>query len=253
MYRKTLTLVFSFFLSPILIAQKEGKLLLFVNAEDAYVKIDSNAAFKMTATTLLLPITEGVHKVQVWATTRQLFDKTIQIKADSTTRLTVNLPTAAAYKAFRETTSQNALGQSMTIAGKVFLVAANVGLTWFVTLQGRSTPEKYNTEAKTYLTQYNFATTEIYARIYREDFTEAKGNYQKAIKYYNTKLIIGVPVALCSYYLTYRVFKQINKNKPEIPVYKDKNPLTQWQAEITPTYDWATIDPSYNLSFKLKF
>jgi hypothetical protein len=238
--------------SPIF-AQKQGKFALAVPVPDAFVKMDDAPAEKLgDAIIKTFTLTEGVHRYQIWAAGFQLLSDTVTIVADRTTRRTVNLKQTEAFVKYREQMARYAVDRGMAAGSTVFLLAANVGLTWFVGWQGRGQAGENLEALKKQKRLYEQSGSIASLSIARQDFNEAETKYHKSVDYYNRKLAIGVPLTLASYYATYRVIKKLRKKATKKPEFHDKNPLSNVDFQVSPSYGIVPTG-GFGLNLNVKF
>ena len=236
-----------------LLAQKEGKFNLIVTTPDAYVKMDTQTLAQMPAErTKMYVFTEGVYRFQIWASGHELTTDSVIIKADSTLRRSFNLKRTAAYVQHRRELSSFTTDKAFLTVSKVLIIGGNIGLTWFVASQGRSaSADKLNLLKASQLRYENSFSLSNLPSL-KAEFDASKTDYQNSIKYYNTKLMIGIPLTLAAYYASYRLFKKTNKSVKIKPAFKDQNPLSNMEYRLNPTYDMAATG-SFGLNLNIKF
>ena len=237
----------------VLSAQKEGKFVLIVLTPDAYIKLDSQKMEKIPIErrkTLLL--TEGVHTFQIWAAGHELTKDTVYIIANDTSQRVYNLKRTEAFVKYRNELGNSALDNALLVGGKIGIVAANIGVTWFVAVQGRAASNKKLDLLK--LNQHNFESSGSLANLptLKSDFDASKKDYENSVKSYNTKLMIGIPLTLAAYYGSYRLIKRMNKTKQTQADFKDKNPLSKVEYRIDPIYESA-FKGSLGMNLNIKF
>jgi hypothetical protein len=240
-------LLFSAFLS----AQKEGKFTLIVYTPDAFVKMDTQPTEKMSQQLKTYSLTEGIHQFQIWALGCELTKDTVSITANGSSQRAFNLKRTAAFVQYRKEMGNTALEKAMDVGSKIFIIGGNLGLTWFVTLQGRSKVNDQLALMKANKSYYENSYSLAELPKLKADFETSKTDYQNSVKYYNTKLLVGIPLTLLAYYGSYRLFKKMNKNKKKTPDFKDQNPLSNREYQLNPIYDMsATGNVGLNLNIK---
>jgi ACT domain-containing protein len=236
-----------------LLAQKEGKFILTVYTPDAYVKIDSLPMEKMAIDRQqMYTLTEGVHQLQIWSSGHDLYKDTVHIVASGLKQRRVNLTRTAEFVKFRDQNGNSALQKAMNVGSKIFLIGANIGLTWLVIYEGKERPNEKLALMKESKFYYENSYSIDALPDLKNEFYFYQSEYSNSIKYYNIKLIVGIPLTLAAYYGTYRVFRKINKNRKKRPVFNDQNPLSKTQYELNPVFD-LTSTGSFGLNLNIKF
>jgi hypothetical protein len=236
-----------------LLAQKEGTFNLIVITPNAYIKMDTQTLAQMPAErTKNYVLTEGVHHFQIWASGHELTTDSVIIKADSTIRRSFNLKRTAAYVKYRRDLSSFTTDKAFQKISKILIIGGDIGLTWLVAVQGRSASSEKLDVLKASQARYENSLSLNALPSLKSEFEYAKTDYQNSIKYYNTKLAIGIPLTLAAYYATYRLFKKTNKSERVRPEFKDQNPLSHVEYRLNPTYDMAATG-SFGLNLNIKF
>ncbi len=210
---------------PKLQGQSEGQLCIVVTPNRAFAKVDEQVLDMSTLQQpYCLTLPAGKHVIQFWAKEFEVFSDTILIEEGKTKTYAKGLNTTSiAFKVYQselkdyhKTLIRRTLSVSGAITGCLLLTTA------VATTENNVSDLKSQADAAIGLYKSAVSPEEISAN--KKFYNERKKKYEHGRRVFYAKLGIGIPVAIISYYGTWRLIKKLKGSKPIEPKYEAKNP-----------------------------
>lgn len=229
-------------------AQKKGTLRVYSSQPQTTVRIDSSVIQMGNSISYTTQLPEGTYTIKMWASQCAMITKVVTIKADSVETLRTAFTTSPEYQAHIEANKQYSTAKNRIAAFKTGLILGNLGLTYLTTYFGRTKTKDNELALQDLNRRYTISPTDVFLE---RDYYKAKDNYESSVKFYNIKLIVGIPITLASYYFSYKRWKKLSQSAPTKPIFKETNPIARAEWQLTPNCDvWSN---NIGLNFNLKF
>lgn len=251
MLKKFLSFLLALFTtSSMLFGQTTGKVSFIIQPRTAFLSIDNQVvAHSDWNIAYEVELAVGLHEIKIWASTRELYIDTIEVKPNENLKYIKALGKPS--EAFLQYKKENSKYWGKRF-GDIGLMVGDVGLTailGILVVNSKSSMDDSRNMANERAQAYTIAVTQADIETARLAYKTALQDFDNDKKKYKTLLYIGVPIA--AILNTYSISHIIKRKRHKLvkPVYQEDNPL----VDIDFQFDPGIASGPCKIGFTLKF